>query len=171
MPLTPQITQSLARWKGLDALVDPAIAVTETWELPGVISVATRFVAVDTLGCAIHEIVATVPVLNSAPVATLENLVRGLCGRVTYLLEPIGPIEIDAQAATVLARSVPPAKEPGRTSYYEIVAATPGIVTLRRFLRAEGSDDREQVAMHLTHEVLKRLVHDLVESIPGAATA
>lgn len=165
MLLHEQITQSLA---GLKGLADPR---TVGWSADGGTTIEADFTAVDSLSCAVRELRISADVLRTASMDELKAWADALCRRVTYLLEQIGPLEQDAEAQTVLVRSTPPTKEPDRISYYEMLVHAPGQVNLRRYTRAADGTDRQATDMLVTHEVLQRLVRDIVDAIPAVATA
>ena len=131
------------------------------------VAVAAELTAVETLGVSLSHLALDVPHLAGASQATLEQWGRDLCARVTYLLEGLGPLEFDPQNSELLIRSVPPSRDAGATSYFEVMlkAVGNGAFTLARYRAAPGAGRvREDVA--LTREVLKRLVRDAVETIP-----
>jgi hypothetical protein len=104
------------------------------------------------------------------PFDRLETWAESLCKKVTYLLEHIGPLEADREAQSVLVRSAPPTKEPDRSSYYEMLVQAPGQLALRRYVRSAGSAGRVACDIQVTHEVLIKLVGDIVAAIPATAT-
>src|SRR5688572_6462081 len=57
--------------------------------------------AVDAIGCAVDGVSFTTPKLANATVLQLSKLSDDLTRRLTYLLEPIGHIETDADSAVV----------------------------------------------------------------------
>lgn len=90
----------------------------------------------------------------------LQAISERLAKQVTYLLEPIGPIELDADAATLMMRSVPPSQEEdAKHAYYEVVVQ-PGEINIRRYLSKQGQP-RQATTMILSVEVLARLIADL----------
>jgi len=97
--------------------------------------------------------------LASASAADLERLGKALSDRLTYLMEPIAPIEIDAQACIVQLRSNPPQRDDDGRSYYELTVRRGGEIALVR-LRKETRATRQQIPATVTREVLQRLVHD-----------
>jgi len=97
--------------------------------------------------------------LASADAPRLERMGKALAARLTYLMEPIAPIEIDAQACTVQLRSNPPQRDDDGRSYYELMVRRGGEITLTRY-RKENGDARRQIAATVTREVLLRLVGD-----------
>jgi hypothetical protein len=165
MSLAQQIAESLIQLKGYSS-VSPR---TATWRDERGLELSADFTAVDTLGCACRELRAAATSLNDAGFAAAAAWGEALSQRVTYLLERIGPLELDSAAQTVLVRSVPPTRLADKTSYYEIQIQAPGRLSLRRYERAPGTESRRQVDIHLTHEVLQRLACDIVETLPAGS--
>jgi hypothetical protein len=97
--------------------------------------------------------------LASADVAKLERIGKALAGRLTYLMEPIAPIESDATACVVQLRSSPPQRDDDGRSYYELIVRRGGEIALARF-RKENGGARQQIAATVTREVLLRLIGD-----------
>ncbi len=117
------------------------------------------FAALDSLACALSVFeLATSALANKTP-QDLKRLGEQLSARLTYLLEPINPIEFDAEQCVVQLRSNPPERDEDRTSYYELVVKRGGSLSLCRFVKRPGSA-RETVPMHLTREVFLRLIGD-----------
>jgi hypothetical protein len=143
---------------------------TVTVGSPADVEVSLELVAVDTLGSALREIRLTAAALQTADVDTLKTWAEALGRRITYLLENIGPIEVDRDAGHVLIRSTPPEKTAGQTRFYEILLQShaQGNFSLRRYRTEKNKPGREQVDMHATHEVLSKLVGDLVDTMPAA---
>jgi hypothetical protein len=97
--------------------------------------------------------------LASSSATDLERIGKALSGRLTYLMEPIAPIEIDAAECVVQLRSNPPQKDDDGRTYYELLVRRGGEITLTRF-RKEPANARQQVTATVTREVLYRLVGD-----------
>jgi hypothetical protein len=97
--------------------------------------------------------------LASATPADLERIGKALADRLTYLMEPIAPIELDADACIVQLRSSPPQRDDDGRSYYELIARRGGEIALARY-RKENGDVRRQIAATVTREVLMRLTAD-----------
>ena len=116
--------------------------------------------AVGPLGCALGHMTASGNKLAGASVDQLKSVSESLASQLTYLLEPVAPIEVDQDGCVVQMRSDPPHREQEDYVYYELLVH-PGRVTLRRF-RKEKRQPREAVNAHLTREVLVRLAADLV---------
>lgn len=122
----------------------------------------------ESLGCSFRQIVLRSPQLNGAAIDVLKRWAAALSQRVTYLMEGIGPLEVDADAGQILIRSTPPGKRDDGTRFYEILleSQAAGNFTLRRYESIAGQSGRSQVDVNLTHEVLDKLVSDLVDTIP-----
>jgi hypothetical protein len=97
--------------------------------------------------------------LASADASELERIGKTLAGRLTYLMEPIAPIEIDAAACVVQLRSSPPQRDDDGRSYYELIVRRGGEIGLTRYHKENGNV-RQQIAATVTREVLLRLVGD-----------
>ena len=97
--------------------------------------------------------------LASATAADLERMSKLLAERLTYLMEPIAPIEIDAQECVVQLRSNPPQCDDDGRSYYELIVRRGGEISLARYRKENGSA-RRPIPATVTREVLLRLVND-----------
>ena len=97
--------------------------------------------------------------LAGMDIATLEAASKSLCQRVNYLLEPISPIETDADGCVVQMRSNPPLVGDTGCYYYELLLRHGGSVELCRYEK-KPSTPRTRVPATLTHEVIGRLVED-----------
>jgi hypothetical protein len=115
--------------------------------------------AVDSLACAFTRLSVTGDRLAGATMDELATAAETLSRRLTYLLEPISPIEHDADRCVVQLRSNPPQKEGDRASYYELLVCRSGEVSLARYAKQPGGQ-RELVPAHVTREVLLRLAGD-----------
>jgi hypothetical protein len=160
MHLHDQITASLEGLKGFSSGIPKTVGWAASGGGP---TVEVDFTAVDLLGCALRELRIAAHELKDAPVERLKAWADELCRKVTYLLEHIGPLEVDAEAQTVLIRSTPPSQKPAQTAFYEILVKAPGTLSLRRYIRAAGEPDRQPCDIRVTHEVLVKLVGDLVD--------
>lgn len=135
--------------------------------VPGSISVAqgTQSLdcdveAVDALACGFRRLELIDSALQGADVARLERVAADLARRVTYLLEPIQPIEIDADRCMVQMRSVPPSKDDDGTKFYELLVTRDGSLSLTRY-GADPVAGRAAIVAQVTREVFGRLVGDL----------
>ncbi len=126
------------------------------------------FVEVDKLSCALREIRLNIPSLRQADTDLLKQWTEALCQRITYLMENLGPLEFEPDAGKILIRSTAPTSPAGKKLYYEVLlhAHAGGCFSMKRYESVKGQPGRTVVDLHLTHEVLTRLVGDLVETIP-----
>jgi len=126
---------------------------------------SVRFAAakVDTLGCALTEIEAVrdQPIAEDATALTAHA--RKAAGRVTGLLEPLRLVEVDKGRNIAILRSDAPRTRGTDVGYYEVCYAGLNRVSVRRFTATKLSPaHREPVEFVLTHEVVGKLVDDLV---------
>jgi hypothetical protein len=118
----------------------------------------------DRFGVSCRELRVDSGVLANATMPQLQDLSTRLAGRLTYLLEPVSPIESDGETCTVQMRSNPPQRDDDGTRYYELLVRRGGGISLRRWHAPRGQS-RQPVAAELTREVLVRLVGDFDEAI------
>lgn len=118
----------------------------------------------DALSAAVTELSLQTAELASADIAKLQGASQALCQRVTYLLEPISPIEVDATGCVVQMRSNPPQQDDNGLKYYELTLRQGGSVSLYRYEKQPGNA-RAVVPATLTHEVLARLVDDFNQAV------
>ncbi len=132
------------------------------------VTLSVDFSLIDSLGCAFRELRLNVPALVGCETGTLEAWADALSKRITYLLEGVGPVEIDEQAGKVLVRSQPPLSDDSGSEYYEVLleSDTQGNFTLRRYRSDRGTPGRRWVDITITIDVLGRLAGDLVDTIP-----
>jgi hypothetical protein len=97
--------------------------------------------------------------LASAGIDRLRAVSEDLSRRLTYLLEAISPIEVDAEQCVVQMRSNPPQRDEQGTSYYELLVRRSGELSLRRWTKTAGKV-RQPLDAHVTREVFLRLVGD-----------
>ena len=163
MSLTQDLADELTQLAGFASSSPQTVSVTD----PNSFALAIDFTAVDSMSCSFRELRLAVPSLAGCAVDRLKQWAQALSGRVTYLLENLGPIEIDANAGKVLVRSTPPDQQPDGTKYYEILleSTTTGNFTLRRYESIKGNPGRTPVDIQTTHEVLLKLVDDLVDTV------
>jgi len=118
-----------------------------------------QLVALGTLGCEFSRLALHSQRVAAMSTDELQTLAGELSAKLTYLLEPISPIETDAHGCIVQMRSNPPQKDSDRTSYYELLVSRSGVLSLSRYSRAAGQP-REVIPAQVTREVLARLVDD-----------
>jgi hypothetical protein len=120
--------------------------------------------AIDGLACAFGRLSLHTDRLATADVERLQQISRQLAQRLTYLLEPICPLESDAEQVLVQSRSNPPSRDEQQgICYYELLAQRGGSLTLARYCKRPGSG-REPIPAQVTREVFCRLANDLVAS-------
>jgi len=160
MSLVEQARAALAGWTSLAG--DSRILELAD----GAQRLAVEFRGWDRLGCEFVKFGVHDDRLATAPLARLRRISEGLSARLTYLLEPLRALEIDGEACVVQLRSVPPQKEEGRATYYELLVA-PSRLSLIRYAKTPSAE-REIVPAQVTREVFFRLVSDFEAA---AATA
>jgi hypothetical protein len=168
MNLTTQLTDELKQLAGFSSSNPRRIEMTD----PDGLVLGIAVVAVDAFSCAFESLTLHVPSLVGNESGALQTWANALSSRVTYLLENIGPIEIDQLSSQVLIRSTPPDRTDTGTRFYEVLlsAQANGTFLLRRYRAESGQPGRESVDIHLTHETLHKLIRDLVDTIPQPAT-
>ncbi len=102
--------------------------------------------------------------LAEATLSQLQDMASQLASQLTYLLEPVSPIESDGESCSVQMRSNPPQRGDDGTRYYELLVRRGGGIVLQRWHAPRGQS-RQAIAAELTHEVLGRLVGDFGDAI------
>ena len=90
----------------------------------------------------------------------VRTISERLAQKLTYLREPVRPIEADGEARIVQLRSNPPRQADDATSYYELQIQGGGAISLCRFEKTAG-EPRRAIPMEITREVLRQLVDDV----------
>ena len=121
-------------------------------------------VAVDAIGCAFQTLAFSTEKLAGLALDELKQLSDTLTGKLTYLLEPIGMVEADADRCCVLLRSSPPQKGDDGTSYYELMVRRGGDISLSRYSKKSGQL-RQIIPAQVTREVLCRLADDFISTV------
>jgi len=145
-------------------------AQTVTVSDSGGVTLSVDLLSVESLGVSCEELRLDIPSLGTSSLDVLKLWGDGLCKRITYLLENIGPLEYDAQGNQVLIRSTPPDQAvPGTTKYYEIQLSSHGAgrFSLRRYRNDASNPGRVPVPIQITHEQLAKLVNDLTATAPA----
>jgi hypothetical protein len=122
-----------------------------------------QIVALDALALAFDHLTLVSDSLATAPIEQLKKVADLLSKRLTYLLEPISPIEVDADQCVVQLRSNPPQRDDNGTRYYELLVRRGGEISLRRYQKQPGGV-REAVPAQVTREVFLRLVSDFSDA-------
>lgn len=118
----------------------------------------------DVLAVTLLELRLETNKLSGAPMAHVRQVAELLTKQVNYLLEPIQPIEADAEACVVQMRSTKPEQSGGAATYYEVLVKTGGTISLHRYEKPKGGL-RKETPMHLTKEVVRRLAGDFLEAV------
>jgi hypothetical protein len=121
-------------------------------------------VAVEPIGCTFQTLGLSTAKLADASLDELKSISETLTEKLTYLLEPIGMVEADADRCSIQLRSNPPQKGEDETSYYELMVRRGGDITLSRYSKKPGQL-RQIVPAHVTREVLGRLADDFIEAV------
>jgi len=122
-----------------------------------------RMLAVDSLACAFESLTLSTDRLDGASIDDLKALSERLASQLNYLLEPISPVEIDADGCTVQMRSTPPQRDDDGSTFYELLVRR-GRLSLCRYNKAKGAA-RTLIPAQLTREVFLRLAGDLVAAV------
>lgn len=113
----------------------------------------------NTLAISFNELRLVTSELANVDPEKLARIGKSLAEKLTYLMEPINPIEFDAQGCVVQLRSAPPQRDDDGRSYYELLVRRGGEISLRRY-RKDNGDARRAIAATVTREVLLRLARD-----------
>ncbi len=116
------------------------------------------------IGCRVQRLELQAKTLAGLSEERLQAISKELSEKLSYLMEPIVPVEFDIEAMVAQLRSNPPQKDETATRYYELTVQEGGTVALRRFEK-EVSQPRKAISANFTREVLLRLVDDLSESV------
>jgi len=122
--------------------------------------------AVDSLAVGFTSFTLETDGLSAATPEELKRLGEKLSARLTYLLEPISPIEIDHEQCVLQMRSTPPQRDDDQTTYYEVVLRRGGAISLCRYSKTPG-DVRQVIPATVTREVFLRLAADFAAVAPG----
>src|SRR5215467_321283 len=120
---------------------------------------SAELVALDTLALSFDHFTLTSSPLAAASLDQLKKVADNLSKRLTYLLEPISPIEVDADQCVVQLRSNPPQRDDNGTRYYELLVRRGGELSLRRYQKLPDGI-RGMIPAHVTREVFLRLADD-----------
>lgn len=125
--------------------------------------VLCAFASIDSLACEFHHLTVESTELADASMQRLREISEQLSGQLTYLLEPIAPIETDAEGCVVQMRSNPPQRSDDGASYYELLVRRGGELSLCRWKKM-ASGERIAISSTVTHEVMLRLISDLASA-------
>lgn len=120
--------------------------------------------AIDALGVSFRKLTLETLQLAGVSLAQLERIAKHLSEKLSYLLEPVEPIEADALTCTVQMRSNPPQKDDDGSSYYELLVKAGGELSLERYRKEPGAA-RTPLDATVTREVLLRLAGDFSTAV------
>ncbi|QDT63081.1 hypothetical protein [Calycomorphotria hydatis] len=165
MSVQPQLDQELKRLTGFNGPASSYVSLKAT----GGETLTIEFVAVDSMSASIRELKVQVPQLQGAGFDKLEEWAAALTQRISYLLEGLGVIELDPSHDEVQIRSTPPDQQGQQTQYYEIMLTkdAAGHFSLRRYWTDKSTAGRLPVDIQLTHEQLRKLCRDVLQTIPS----
>ena len=90
-----------------------------------------------------------------------------LAARVTYLMEPLMVLEIDAGGGEVQIRSQAPTARGDQRGFYEVRLFSSGTLRMERFAFDEATRQRQRTTCQITREVVERLADDIAASATG----
>ncbi len=122
--------------------------------------------ALDTVGVAFESLEFDTTTRPDWPSDALREWGTRLTGRVTYLMEPLKVLEVDAAGGEVNIRSESPTTRDAHRSYYEVRIFKQGTLRIERCTFDDAARRRRTVPCQLTREVFERLADDIVASIP-----
>jgi hypothetical protein len=152
----------------LEKLAQPGIDGSNVVAVDGGERLLLRVDQAGVLAVSCWELRLSTDRLAGASIERIREVAEEVTRRVTYLLEPIQPIESDEEACVVQMRSVQPDKRDDVRSYYEALVKTGGTLSLQRYQSERGAL-RTSVARNLTKEIIGRLAEDFLASIEGPA--
>ncbi len=142
-------------------------------KIPGLVTaetedhrIALRLIGGGPVGVAFGELAFAA--INPDPTLSTAEL-RGwgdrLAARLTYLMEPLVVLEVDAEAGSAELRSESPTTRGDVRSFYEVRLARDRSLHLGRVSFDAATRQRRPVACQLTGEMLERLTDDLVAGL------
>lgn len=123
-------------------------------------------VTADHLSCSIRELRMEPHAPLQLTADQLSQWAARIAKQVRYLLEAIETVELDKATGRLLLRSVPPEKKSGATLYYELLLEAPGRLTIQRHRVGDQERCGTGEPMHLTRQLLEKLLDDLVATAP-----
>jgi len=127
---------------------------------------ALNLTALDSVGVAFDSLEFAISSRAEWSPDALRAWGERLAGRVTYLMEPLKVLEVDAAGGGGPIRSQSPTARGEQRSFYEVRIFKQGTLRMERSTFDDVSRRRRQIPCHLTREVLERLADDIVGSLP-----
>lgn len=132
-------------------------------ETSGALRFSCDLTALETLACAFTRFEMTNQAWAAAPIDKVKLVAENLAKKLTYLLEPIRPIETDAEECVVQMRSSPPRQNDDGSIYYELHVKRGGVLSLCRYEKQPG-DVRRTIPIQVTREVFRHLLADFASA-------
>jgi hypothetical protein len=144
---------------------------TKAYVLPCTVSVedgphrlTLNLTALDTVGLAFTALEFTTTIRPEWPSDALRGWGDRVANRVTYLMEPLKVLEVDAGGGEVQIRSQSPTPRPERRGYYEVRLFRQGSLRMERFVLDDATRERRSTPCQFTREVIERLADDIAAS-------
>ncbi len=132
MTLAEKTRSTLAAWPPF-ASGQQTLSVDESGQ-----RLVCELTGLDAFGCVFVRFELHSDALSNATMERVREISKSLSARLTYLLEPIAPIESDAEQCIIQMRSNPPQRDEQGTSYYELLVRRGGALSLCRWNKAPG---------------------------------
>ncbi|MBI3461973.1 MAG: hypothetical protein HY000_02795 [Planctomycetes bacterium] len=130
-------------------------------------SIVSEVTAADKMSCSLSHLGMQPRQPAQLTADQLKAWGERITNRVRYLLEAIETVELDAPQGRLLLRSTPPEKKSnGAVLYYELLLETTGQLRLERYRYNVADRTRTPEPLHCTHELLEKLIDDLIASAP-----
>ena len=127
--------------------------------------VTMHLTALDTVGVAFTSIEFATTSRAEWTSEALSEWGNRLSSRITYLMEPLKVLEIDAGGGEVQIRSQTPTAREAERGYYEMRLFRQGMLRMQRFTYDGATRQRRESPCQLTREVLERLADDIAASL------
>jgi len=114
----------------------------------------------DTLSCLVWELTLT-RTAEPPQYLTLQSWASQIAAKVTGLLEPLKPHEVDETRQEAILRSDRPAGKGDDLSYYEVRLNGLTTAVVRRYAASKVASGRTQISFALTHEAIAKLAGDV----------
>jgi chlorite dismutase len=106
----------------------------------GPLHLACELARLESVGCELVRLVVDSRSLVDATADKLRSVSQQLAGRISYLLEPVSPIETDPEGCVVQMRSNPPRQQDDGTTYFELLVRRGGSLSLCRYQKTPGGE-------------------------------
>jgi len=130
----------------------------------GASRITLEITALDSVGVAFDSLEYTATDRPEWSSEALNAWGRRLADRVTYLLEPLKVMEVDAGGGEGQVRSTSPTPPADQRGFYEVRLRKNGVLRMERYVFDEATRQRRRGTCQLTREVLERLADDIVAS-------